>query len=130
MRTYYFLIVVLLCFTGTGVYAQSNTSGDLASMDNQFIISLNQANDAVVAEQYQLDITSLDFQSAEELKQFCDRTSGGLHQFRGNFASKTLTLSFNTADLQKMGMNTKQVNGYLKDVSRKLQSAYNDIKAN
>ncbi|MEM7185082.1 MAG: hypothetical protein AAF466_00380 [Bacteroidota bacterium] len=130
MKTYYFLLVALLTLMGTGMQAQNNAAGDLASMDSQFIISLHQENEAVVAEKYQLDITSLDFQSAEELNQFCDRTSGGLHQFSGNFASKTLTLSFNTSDLQKMGMNTKQVNSYLKDVSRKLQSAYNDIKTN
>lgn len=130
MKKHFTLLVVTLLLSCSSLLAQNANNNDLISIDDNFVISLNQTDDTAVEKQYQLDISSLDFKSAKELEHFCKISSGGLHQLRGDFTNETITIAFDTKEVDRQGIKAAGINKYFLDVSRKLKSAYDNLKSN
>jgi len=130
MKKHFTLLVVTLLLSCSSLLGQSMSNNDLISINDSFVISLNQKANTEVASQYQLDISSLDFQSANELEQFCQNSTGKLHQFEGDFASKTITIALNTTEVNRQRIKTAGINKYFLSVSKKLRSAYDNLKSN
>jgi len=129
MKKHLTLLVVTLLLSCSSLLAQS-ANNDLISIDDNFVISLDQKANTEVATQYQLDISSLKFQSANELEQFCQNSAGKLHQFEGDFATKTVTITFNTSEVNRRGIKAAGINKYFLAISRNLRSAHDNLKSN
>ncbi len=130
MKKHFTLLVVTLLLSCSSLLAQNTNNNDPISIDDNFVISLNQKANADVATQYQLDVSSLNFQSAAELALFCQNATGNLHHFEGDFASKTITIALNTAEVNRQRIKTAGINKYFLSVSRKLRGTYENLKSN
>ena len=130
MKKHFTLLVVTLLLSCSSLLAQNVNNNDLISIDDNFVISLNQNSNTEVASQYQLDVSSLNFQSANELEQFCQNSAGKLHQFEGDFANKTITIALNTSEVNRRGIKAAGFNKYFLAMSRKIKSAHDNLKSN
>ncbi|MBL4662752.1 MAG: hypothetical protein JKY22_04160 [Flavobacteriaceae bacterium] len=129
MKKHFTFLVVTVLLSASSLLAQS-TNNHLISIDDNFVISLNQTGDTAIAQQYELDISSLDFKSAKELEQFCQNSAGKLHQFKGDFVNKTITIALNTSEVNRRGIKAAGINKYFLSTSRDLRSAYDNLKNN
>ena len=123
------LLSIITLFFSSGIIAQDFSKNNLLSIDDNFIITLNQENNLSVEKSYLLDISSLNFQSQEELTLFCENASGEFHIFEGDFKDKKINIIFNTKKLHKRGIKTRGINKYFLSISNRLKSQYNNINS-
>ncbi|KAB8155832.1 hypothetical protein EZY14_001075 [Kordia sp. TARA_039_SRF] len=123
------LTAIMLLLMSFSLQAQKAEDSNKISINDQFVISLQEKSIDQVSDYYEIDFSEFNFASEKDMKQFCEFSSGGFHTFKANFDAKIIEVHFNTEMLGKSNMTIASLNQYLVDVSRKLKSTYNAIKS-
>ena len=122
------IILVFFVLMGLNVFAGEGEekAKTQATWGENNTIVLTSAKGEIL-DQYKIDVSHLNFESAEQMEQFCRQLIGNLQYFKPDFANQSIYLILRKADVAKFNWTIDTWNNHFAELSDKYTRVYNAL---